>query len=101
MKLKKGDEILVTTGKDRGKRGKIEHVNVRDNTILILGVNVYKRHVKKRDEKNPGGIIDFPRPLSVAKVALFCPKCKKPTRAGFSVTQKEKQRICRKCKQMI
>lgn len=101
MKLKKGDQIIVTAGKDRGKRGKVERVNTLENTVLVLGVNVYKRHMKKRDEKTPGGIIDFPRPLSVSKVALVCPKCKKPTRVGYLVTNKEKQRICRKCEQMI
>ncbi len=101
MKIKKGDEIIVTSGKDRGKRGKVEHVNTLKKKVLVLGVNVYKKHVKKRDEKNPGGIIDTPRPLPVSNVALLCPKCKKPTRVGYLVTQKEKQRICRKCKQMI
>lgn len=101
MKLKKGDEIIVTVGKDRGKRGKIERVFVKENTVLVLGVNLYKRHAKKRDEKTPSGIIDFPRPLGMGKVALVCPKCKKPTRVGFVTAEKEKQRICKKCKQMI
>lgn len=101
MKLRKGDEIIITGGKDKGRRGKIERVDSKAQTVLVLGVNIYKRHVKRRDEKNPGGIIDFPRPLPIAKVALICPKCKKPTRVGFLVTDKEKQRICKKCKQLI
>ena len=101
MKLKKGDEIIVTLGKDKGRRGKIERVDSKNDTVLVLGLNVYKRHLKKRDEKNQGGIVEFPRPLSLGKVALVCPKCKKPTRVGYIVTEKEKQRICRKCKQMI
>lgn len=101
MKFKKGDEILITGGKDKGKRGKIDRVLTKENAVVVLGVNLYKRHTKRRDEKNPGGIIDFPRPLPTARVALICPKCKKPTRIGYAVTQKEKQRICRKCKQLI
>ena len=101
MKIKKGDEIIVTVGKDRGKRGKVERVFAKENAVLVLGVNIYKRHAKKRDEKTPSGIIDFPRPLSLGKVALLCPKCKKPTRVGFITGDKEKQRICKKCKQLI
>lgn len=101
MKLKKGDDIIVTGGKDKGRRGKIERVFLLEKKVLVTGVNLYKRHVKKRDEKNTGGIIDFPRPLPVSNVALICPKCKKPTRAGFLTDKKEKQRICKKCKQLL
>lgn len=101
MKFKKGDEIVVTGGKDKGKRGKIERVNPGHESVLVAGLNLYKRHLKRRDEKNPGGIIDFPRPLPVGRIALICPKCKKATRAGFLVVKNEKQRICRKCEQVI
>lgn len=101
MKLKKGDEIIITAGKDKGRRGKIERIDVKANVVLVPGLNVFKRHMKRRDDKNPGGIIDFPRPLPVAKVALVCPKCKKVSRIGFSLSGKEKQRICKKCGQMI
>lgn len=101
MKLKKNDEILVTAGKDKGKRGKIEKVFPQKESVLVLGVNVSKRHMKRRDEKTPAGIFDLPKPLSVAKVALICPKCKKPTRIGFLVTKNEKVRICKKCKQQV
>jgi large subunit ribosomal protein L24 len=102
MKLKKGDEIIVTGGKDRGKRGKIDRVFTKEAAVLVLGINMFKRHMKKRDEKNQGGIVDTPRPLPVASVALICPKCKQPTRVGY-VTGKDgdKTRICRKCEQVI
>ncbi len=101
MKLKKSDEIIVTAGKDKGKRGKIEAVNSRETTVLVLGVNMYKRHTKKPDEKNPGAIVDTGRPLPIGNVALICPTCKKPTRIGYEIAQSEKHRICKKCKQMI
>jgi large subunit ribosomal protein L24 len=101
MKIKKNDEIIITGGKDKGRKGKVERVFLTENKVLVLGLNLYKRHAKKRDEKHPGGIIDFPRPLPFGRIALICPKCKKPTRVGYSVAKKEKQRICRKCKQMI
>lgn len=101
MKLKKGDTVIVTTGKDAGKKGKIEKIFPKDQSVLIAGVNMFKRHMKKRDEKTPAGIMDFPRPLAVSKVALVCPACGKPTRVGHVVTAKEKERICRKCGQKV
>ncbi|HCS78463.1 TPA: 50S ribosomal protein L24 [Patescibacteria group bacterium] len=101
MKIKKGDEIMVTGGKDRGKRGKVETVLTKESAVVVPGLNVFKRHMKKRDAQNPGGIVDIPRALPLARVALICPKCKKPTRVGFQAAGKEKHRICSKCKQLI
>lgn len=101
MKLKKGDQIIVTSGKDKGRKGKIELIFQSERDVLVPGINMYKRHLKKRDEKRAGGIIDFPRPLHIGNVALVCPKCGKSTRVGFIVTKGEKIRICRKCKQKI
>ena len=108
MKLKKGDTIIVTAGKDKKKKGKVEAVFFKEGAVAVAGVNMYKRHMKKRDEKNPGGIIDMTRPIPVANVALLCPTCKQQTRVGFLVTkaslagrQGEKIRICRKCEAKI
>lgn len=97
MKLIKGDEVIITTGKDKGKKGKIEKVLQKQNAVVLPGLNIYKRHLKKRDEKNPGGIVEFARPLPVGNVALLCPKCGKQTRIGFKISQDKKVRICRKC----
>ena len=97
MKLKKGDEVIITSGKDRGKRGKIDKIFPKKDTVLLPGLNIFKRHLKKRDEKNPGGIIPISRPLPVGNVALICPKCGKPTRIGYKLDAKKKVRICRKC----
>jgi large subunit ribosomal protein L24 len=101
MKIKKGDQIIVTLGKDKGRKGKVDAVNPVDATVTVPGVNVYKRHQKKKDEQNPGGIVEFARPLSMGKVALLCPKCGKQTRIGYVVTKGEKERICKKCEQRI
>lgn len=101
MKFKKGDEIIITAGKDRGKKGKIEKVLPKDNTLFVPGLNVYKKHMKKRDEKTPGGIIDISRPLKVSNIALICPKCSKATRIGYQFAGVDKKRICRKCKSII
>ena len=101
MKVKKGDQIIVTTGKDKGKKGKIEKVFPKNSTVLFPGVNVYKRHMKKRDEKSPAGIVEIARPIALSKLVLLCPKCGKPTRIGHVVVKEEKDRICRKCEQKI
>lgn len=100
MRLKKGDEVVITSGKDKGKKGKIEAVFPQKSLVFLPGLNIFKRHVKRRDEKNPGGILSLSRPISIANVALLCPKCKKPTRLGMKLGR-EKERICRKCKQSI
>ncbi|MBI4065253.1 50S ribosomal protein L24 [Candidatus Gottesmanbacteria bacterium] len=97
MKIKKGDTILVTIGKDNGKKGKVEHVFPKDHRALVAGINMYKRHLKKRDEKHPSAIVDIPKPLDFAKFSILCPSCGKPTRVGYLVTKGEKMRICRKC----
>lgn len=101
MKLKKGDQIIVTIGKDKGRKGKVESVDAAAQTVVVPGVNIYKRHEKKRDEQHPGGIVEFARSLSMGKVALVCPKCGKQTRVGYLVTKGDKERICKKCEARI
>ncbi|OGK16477.1 50S ribosomal protein L24 [Candidatus Roizmanbacteria bacterium RIFCSPHIGHO2_01_FULL_39_12b] len=98
MKLKKGDKIIVTTGKDKGKKGTIERVYVKQNKVLIPSINMYKRHIKKSEKAPQGGIVDIPRPLDTSKVMLICPKCGKFIRVAIKVDQKKRFRICRKCK---
>jgi large subunit ribosomal protein L24 len=101
MKIKKGDQIIVTVGKDRGRKGKVDAVDPKNATVTVPGVNIYKRHEKKRDDKRQGGIMEFARPLSMGKVALVCPKCGKQTRVGYVVIKGEKERICKKCEARI
>lgn len=101
MKLKKGDQVVVIAGKDRGAKRKIEKIFPRLGKVLIPGVNVYKKHVKPQSEGKPGGIVDITKPLPVANVALICPKCGQRTRVGFKVSKEGKRRICRKCQAVI
>lgn len=99
-KLKKGDEVRVIAGKDKGKTGKIEKVFPKVDKVLVLGINQYKRHLKARSQSQPSEIITKTLPLSIVNVRLICPKCHLPTRVGFSFEDK-KTRICKKCNQAI
>jgi large subunit ribosomal protein L24 len=101
MKLHKGDTVIITGGKDKGRKGKIEKIFPDIASVLVPGINMYKRHMKKRDQEHPGGIIDKSRPIPVAMVALICPKCNQATRVGYLVNKDEKIRICRKCEQSL
>lgn len=99
MKIKKGDLVKVTAGKDKGREGKAERVWI--DKILVPGVNQYKKHVKSQGEGRPGEIVTLPRPLPIGNVALVCPKCKQQTRVGYKFINDKKVRICRKCKNEI
>jgi len=101
MKLKKGDEVIVTAGKDKGRKGKIEKVFPEERKVLIPGINLAKKHLKPRKEGEKGGIVEVARPLDVSKVALVCPKCGKLTRVGYLITKDSKERICKKCRQVV
>lgn len=96
MKLKKGDNVQITLGKDRGKSGAIDQVLMAKGKVVISGLNLYKRHVKKQGQID-GGIIELPKPVNISNVALVCPSCKKVTRVGYKLDNKEKLRICKKC----
>lgn len=101
MKLQKGDEVVITAGKDKGKRGKVEKVFPKKDRVLVPNVNVYKKTRRGfRGEK--GGIFEFSRPLPSANIALVCPQCGKPTRVAYRVDKRgEKTRICAKCKREV
>jgi len=98
MKLKVGDTVKITGGKDKGRQGKIDRVLPTDTKVVIKGINIYKRHVKPQGKDKPGGIVEVERPLSVANVAIICSKCNQVTRVGYKVTKGGgKVRICKKC----
>lgn len=101
LKFKKGDKVKVTAGKDKGKDGVVEKVNSVKGTVLIPGVNLYKKHIKAQGQGVQGGIYDIPRPLPYGNIALICPSCKKATRVGFKIVKDEKVRVCKKCKKEI
>lgn len=100
MKLKKGDEVKVIRGKDKGKTGRIERV-VSKTKVLIPNINQYKRHLKRKSEKQRSEIITITKPLPIYNVSLICPGCKLPTRVGLRVEGNQKIRICKKCAKTI
>ena len=100
LKFKTGDTIKITAGKDKGREGKIEKILSKESKALIPGVNIYKKHVKGQQGQK-GGIFEIPRALNFAKIALICPKCKKVTRVGFKIVEKNKSRVCKKCNKEI
>lgn len=101
MKFKKGDEVKIVRGKDRGKTGKIEKVLPKKNQVLITGVNMYKRHLKARSQREKSEIVNITKPLPVGSVMLICPSCHLTVKIGFSFSNGEKKRICKKCEQAI
>ena len=102
IRLRKGDEIVVITGKDRGKRGRIQEVRPRERTVVVAGVNIAKRHTKPNPTKNQkGGIIEQPMPLGLGKVMVVCPHCHKPTRVGHRISGDTKERVCKRCGEAI
>lgn len=101
MKIKKGDKVKIITGKDKGRVGQVERVYQKSNKVTIPGINLYKKHIKKNEQMQQGGVVEIPRPLNVAKVMLICNKCGKMTRVGIIVEGKKKFRICKKCESKI
>jgi large subunit ribosomal protein L24 len=97
MKLKKGDRVVVLSGKDIGKEGEITRVLLDSDRVIIDGVNVAKRHQKATKATMQGGIIDKDMPIHVSNVAIVCPSCG-PSRVGYRFGDDGKKvRVCKKC----
>ncbi len=101
MNIKKDDTVLIISGKDRGKKGKVLEAFPKQGQILVEGVNLRKKHQKPKKQGEKGQIITMPGAISRSNVKLICPKCQKPTRIGYKILEKNKVRICKKCKQEI
>ena len=101
MKIKKGDIVLVISGKNKGKKGKILRAFPKERKILIEGVNLMKKHQKPKKTGQKGQIIEKPAPIDVSNVKMICPKCSKAVRLGYKIVNDKKYRICKKCNKQI
>ena len=95
MNIKKNDTVIVLSGKDKGKKGKVLVAMPRENKLVVEGVNVATVHQKARKQGDESGIIRKETPIRADKVALFCPKCNKGVRIGFKVEGGKKIRVGR------
>ena len=101
MKIKKGDTVLVISGKDRSKTGKVLNVFPEKNQIAVEGVNLRKKNAKPKRSGEKGQVIEILAPLNVSNVQLICGKCGKAARIGYKVSGDKKFRVCKKCNQEI
>lgn len=98
MKMKKGDNVVVLSGKERGKQGRVIKVLVNEGKIIVENINLKKKHQRPKTGGKKGEKIEVPRPIPVSTVMLICKNCGKPTRIGRRVLPDGKKiRICKKC----
>jgi|SRR3989338_7375624 len=101
MKIKKGDNIIVLKGKDKGKKGKVQKAFPKEGKLIVEGVNMRKKHLKPKRAGEKGQIVQLAGLMSVSNVGLVCPKCSKPARIGFKMQGSKKYRFCKQCKAEI
>jgi len=102
MKIRKNDNVIVISGKDKGKKGKVRQVKPKEGRLIIEGVNLIKRHSRTKGQARQAGIIELEAPMDISNVMLVCNKCSKPVRVGFKVLPDGKKvRICHSCEEVI
>lgn len=101
MNIKQGDNIVVTRGKDRGKKAKVLRVFGAENRITAEGVSLHKRHQRPRRSNEKGQIVSFPSPFSAANVKVFCASCNKGVRVRYQGVGRDKVRVCAQCGQKL
>lgn len=95
--VKKGDMVMVITGKDAGKKGKVLEVFTKKSRVVVEKVNMVKRHTKPSQSMPQGGIFEKEAPMASSNVMLYCPECKNVTRVSVKETEAGKVRVCKKC----
>ena len=97
MNIKRDDKVIVLSGKDKGKSGKVIAADPKADKVIVEGVNVATKHQKAQKKGQDGGLIKVETPIYVSKVQLVCPKCGKGTRVGHKIADGKKVRVCKKC----
>lgn len=95
--VRTGDKVVLLSGKDKGKEGKVLEVSPKENKVIVEGLNLVTKHVKPRKQGEKGGIIKAEGAMYSSKVQVICPHCGKPTRVGHKVEKDQKLRCCKKC----
>jgi large subunit ribosomal protein L24 len=101
LKIKKGDKVVVLTGKDKGKTGEVKSVNPVELRVVVQGVNIQSKHRKPSQARGAGGIDKNEAPIHISNVALLDPKTKKPTRVGFKTVGGKKVRIAKRSGEQV
>ena len=101
MNIRTDDKVIVLSGKDKGKQGKVLEAMPAEKKVIVEGVNVASCHVKPRKQGEEGGIIRREIPMYVSKVMLVCPKCNKATRSAHKTVDGKNVRVCKKCGETI
>lgn len=102
MKIKKDDNVIINSGKDKGYKGKVIQVLRDKNRVVVDGANLIKKHIKNPNKNEKGQRIEMPASINVSNVSLFCDKCKKGVRTGAKINKDgSKIRICKKCNNEI
>jgi large subunit ribosomal protein L24 len=100
-KLRKEDLVQVIAGKDKGKQGKILKIDHEKGRVIIAGINMVKKAMKKKAQTDRGGIVEVEAPLHISNVMIICKKCNKPVRIGYKFEGEIKKRVCRKCGEVL
>jgi large subunit ribosomal protein L24 len=102
MKIRKDDTVLIISGKDKGKKGKVRFAYPEKQQILVEGINFIKKHSKAKGAVRQAGIIDLEAPIEVSNVMFLCSKCNKPSRVGFTKLEDGRRvRVCHSCREVI
>ena len=97
MNIRKDDKVVVISGKDKGKQGKVLSADPKSLKVVVEGVSVATKHQKAQKQGQEGGIIKVETPIYASKVQVVCPKCGKATRVGHKIADGKKVRVCKKC----
>lgn len=97
FKVKKNDTVEILAGKDKGKRGTIARILPKKNAVVVTGLNIVKKTMKRKSQQDQGGITDVEAPLDISNVGIICKKCGRPVRVGYKIDADKKVRVCRKC----
>ena len=100
-RIKKGDTVMILSGREKGKTGKILEILTKKGRVLVEHLNMIKKHTKPQSQKKQGGILEKEAPLPFSVVVPFCPKCKKGVRVAMKIVKEKKIRVCAACKESL